>query len=130
MGRGFPAVAVPVLWLFAAFLAGPGFAPVEAQRPGGREADDPVSELVSRLTLDEYKTTLKGLTQFGDRRQGTKRNRDAVDWIEATLQDFGCTTTERIHYQYPPAGAQPRRSFATPGPRPQPPPPKQNTWVI
>ncbi len=63
--------------------------------------DDPVRELVSRLTLENYKTTLKGLTQFGDRRQGTKRNRDAVDWIEAQLQSFGCTTTERITYTYP-----------------------------
>jgi hypothetical protein len=63
--------------------------------------DDPVRELVSRLTLENYKTTLKGLTQFGDRRQGTQRNRDALDWIEAQLQSFGCTNTERITYTYP-----------------------------
>ena len=44
---------------------------------------DPTQTLVDRLTLDDYKTTLKGLTQFGDRRQGTERNRNAVDWIEA-----------------------------------------------
>ncbi len=62
--------------------------------------DDPTQTLVSRLTLDQYKTTLKGLTQFGDRRQGTKRNRDAVDWIEAQLQAVGCTNTERITYEY------------------------------
>ncbi len=31
--------------------------------------DDPTQILVSRLTLDNYKATLKGLTQFGDRRQ-------------------------------------------------------------
>ena len=128
MRRGVSAVAVPVLWLFATELgAGVGVAPDAAQQRDGQEADDPVGELVSRLTLDEYKATLKGLTRFGDRRQGTQRNRDAVDWIEATLQDFGCTTTERIHYQYPPAGAQPRRSFADPLPRPPPPPPNENT---
>ena len=63
--------------------------------------DDPIRTLVSRLTLDNYKTTLRGLTQFGDRRQGTQRNRDAVDWIEAQLQSFGCTNTERITYMYP-----------------------------
>ena len=57
---------------------------------------DPVRELVSRLTLEDYKTTLKGLTQFGDRRQGTKRNRDAVDWIEQQLIDAGCSNVERI----------------------------------
>ena len=45
-----------------------------------------------------YKATIKGLTQFGDRRQGTKRNRDAVDWIEAQLKSYGCTNTERITY--------------------------------
>ena len=65
--------------------------------------DDPTQVLVSRLTLDNYKTTLKGLTQFGDRRQGTQRNHDAVDWIEEQLQAFGCTNTERITYEYAPA---------------------------
>ena len=64
--------------------------------------DDPIGILVSRLTLDNYKTTLKGLTQFGDRRQGTERNRNAVDWIEGQLQAFGCTNTERITYEYEP----------------------------
>ena len=63
---------------------------------------DPIHMLVGRLTLERYKATLKGLTQFGDRRQGTKRNRDAVDWIEAQLQEAGCTTTERITYMYNP----------------------------
>ena len=53
-----------------------------------------------------YKATVKGLTQFGDRRQGTDRNRAAVDWIEAQLKSYGCTT-ERIKYVYdpPPAAA-------------------------
>jgi hypothetical protein len=70
-------------------------------------ADD-VKILVSRLSLEEYKTTLKGLTRFGDRRQGTKRNRDAVDWIEAQLEAVGCTTTERLDYVYDPAPSSPR----------------------
>jgi len=64
--------------------------------------NDPVRILVSQLTLDKYKNTIKGLTQFGDRRQGTKRNRDAVDWIEAQLKSYGCPT-ERIVYQFNPA---------------------------
>ena len=46
-------------------------------------APDPVRTLVGRLDLEKYKATVKGLTQFGDRRQGTDRNRAAVDWIEA-----------------------------------------------
>jgi hypothetical protein len=45
-----------------------------------------VSALVGRLDLEKYKATVKGLTQFGDRRQGTDRNRAAVDWIEAQLK--------------------------------------------
>jgi len=61
-----------------------------------------VKALVSRLDLEKYKATIKGLTQFGDRRQGTKRNRDAVDWIEAQLKSYGCTNTERITYVYEP----------------------------
>ena len=64
--------------------------------------DDPVASLVGRLDLNRYKATIKGLTQFGDRRQGTQRNRDAVDWIESRLRAMGCTTTERIVYTYDP----------------------------
>jgi hypothetical protein len=58
--------------------------------------------LVARLDLEKYKATVKGLTQFGDRRQGTSRNRAAVDWIEAQLKSYGCTNTERITYTYAP----------------------------
>ena len=61
------------------------------------EAD--VQALVSRLDLERYKATLKGLAQFGDRRQGTERNRKAVDWIEAQLKSYGCPTG-RITYEY------------------------------
>jgi hypothetical protein len=64
-------------------------------------AADDVQTLVSRLSLEQYKITLKGLTRFGDRRQGTKRNRDALDWIEAQLESFGCPT-ERLDYLYDP----------------------------
>jgi hypothetical protein len=62
---------------------------------------DPIRDMVARLDLEKYKATIKGLTQFGDRRQGTKRNRDAVDWIEAQLKSYGCTNTERIRYEWP-----------------------------
>ena len=62
--------------------------------------DSTVATLVGRLTLERYKSTLAGLTQFGDRRQGTQRNRDAIDWIEERLQDVGCTATARLDYMY------------------------------
>src|ERR1700686_3998428 len=71
-----------------------------AAAPAAGETDskqlDPVHILVGRLDLERYKATVKGLTQFGDRRQGTDRNRAAVDWIEAKLKSYGCTNTERI----------------------------------
>ena len=69
-----------------------------AQEAAGNVA---VRTLVSRLDLEQFKTTLKGLTQFGDRRQGTTRNRNAVDWIEAQLESVGCPT-ERLDYVFDP----------------------------
>jgi len=75
-----------------------------AQPPGSGTATQPVTPppddvrtLVGRLDLEKYKATIKGLTQFGDRREGTERNRKAVDWIEAQLKSYGCETG-RISY--------------------------------
>jgi hypothetical protein len=73
---------------------------LRAQSPAGPV--DPVQVLVDRLGLESYKATIKGLTAFGDRRQGTDRNRAAVDWIEAQLKSYGCTNTERFDYIYEP----------------------------
>jgi len=63
--------------------------------------EDPIKTMVARLDLEKYKATIKGLTQFGDRRQGTARNRAALDWIEAQLKSYGCPT-ERLTYTYTP----------------------------
>ena len=71
-----------------ALLAGLSAVPAGQQATG--PADDPVKILVGRLDLERYKATIKALTQFGDRRQGTDRNRAAVDWIEAQLNSYGC----------------------------------------
>jgi hypothetical protein len=93
-------------WLGAGLLAqggaagqGRGAAPAPAQA----SADDPVRTLVAKLELPNYKATIKGLTNFGDRREGTKRNQDAVDWIEAQLKSFGYTNTARVRYDFPEA---------------------------
>jgi hypothetical protein len=76
-------------------------------------ADDPVKALVGRLDLEKYKAIIKDLTQFGDRQQGTDRNKAAVDWIEAQLQSYGCTNTERMKYvSDPPPQSQPRTGTA------------------
>src|SRR6185369_1031988 len=76
--------------------------------------DDAVRRLIGRLDLERYKASIKGLTQFGDRRQGTERNRKAVDWIEAQLRSYGCPT-ERVRYAYDPP---PRPSDARAGEEP------------
>jgi hypothetical protein len=72
-------------------------------------AGDPIQTLVSRLDLGRFKATIKSLTGFGDRRQGTERNRRAIDWIEARLKEYGCANTERLKYEYhpPPPPATP-----------------------
>lgn len=59
---------------------------------------DPVRTLVGRLQLDEYKSHIKGLTQFGDRMQGTQRNRDAIDWLQKRLQSYGYTNVQRQQF--------------------------------
>ncbi len=83
------------LMVLGASVAGSG------QGRGGGQTPDPTEQmvraLVSRLDLEEYKATIKGLTAFGDRREGTDRNRRAVDWIEAELRSYGCTP-ERMTY--------------------------------
>jgi hypothetical protein len=74
---------------------------VQAQTPApAPAAADPISKLVGQLDLEKYKATIKSLTRFGDRRQGTERNRQALDWIEAQLKSYGCGNTERLHYQF------------------------------
>src|SRR6266567_1036346 len=53
---------------------------------------------VARLELERYKAHIKGLTQFGDRMQGTQRNRDAIDWLEKQLRSFGYSNVERHRF--------------------------------
>ena len=87
-------------------------AQISAQDQGrnqqAQESDD-VRTLVGRLDLERYKATIKGLTAFGDRREGTQRNREAVDWIEAQLQSYGCETARLT---YDPAAPRERRGGA------------------
>ena len=75
----------------------------EAARTAGTAppaAADPVKVLVGRLDLERYKATILGLTRFGDRRQGTDRNRAAVAWIESQLKSYGCGEVSRLKYTY------------------------------
>jgi len=71
-------------------------------QPQAETVTDPAKILVDRLDLERYKAAIKGLTQFGDRREGTDRNRNAINWIEAQLKSYGCTNIERLKYNYQP----------------------------
>jgi hypothetical protein len=96
-------VAIVVIIAFLG-IASPAFPQTAAAAPTA--TPDPVKTIVGRLDLERYKATIKGLTAFGDRRQGTDRNRAAVDWIEAQLKSYGCSGVERIKYDYQPAPAR------------------------
>jgi peptidase M28-like protein len=102
-------------WLsvFVAAFAVNFAARVSTQTQASRE--DPVKVLVERLDLDTYKATIKGLAQFGDRLQGTDRNKAAIDWIEAQLSAYGCAP-QRLQYVYKPAppASPPARPVALP----------------
>ena len=92
--------------VFCGFLS---IAVATVSTSSAQQADaDPIQVLVSRLDLASYKSTLKGLTRFGDRRQGTSRNRDAVDWIEQQLVATGCDNVERLTYMFDPEPRPPR----------------------
>jgi hypothetical protein len=90
---------------------------------------DPVKILVDRLDLERYKATIKGLTQFGDRRQGTDRNRQAIDWIEAQLKSYGCSNIERLKYDYQPPSPDTRSTQANTAGGPGTPTPATATAV-
>ena len=63
---------------------------------------DFVSTLVERLDLERYKAAIRCLAQFGDRREGTDRNRAALAWIGEQLRSYGCAP-ERFSYEFMPA---------------------------
>jgi len=87
-----------MLKLLVVLLAIPAVLP--GQAPPDSTRDTAIVQLVGRLDLERYKATIKGLTNFGDRRQGTDRNRAAVDWIEAQLRSYGCSDVSRLKYDY------------------------------
>ena len=90
--------------LAAIFVVIVGLVGLRAQQsPTPHEVNPTIKTLVGRLSLDHFKATLKGLTQFGDRRQGTKRNQDAVDWIARQLESYGYDNVQRVTYTFPPA---------------------------
>lgn len=80
----------------------PGSREIPVRVLGGvpmNDADRMAQRIVGRLDFESYKALIRGLAQFGDRLQGTERNDQANDWIEAQLRSWGYTT-ERLHYIY------------------------------
>lgn len=67
---------------------------------GACAQDDSIKSMVGRLDLEKYKVTINGLTRFGDRREGTDRNRAAIDWIDKQLRSYGCGEVTRLKYQF------------------------------
>jgi hypothetical protein len=94
-------LALPQSWARAQSPVAP------AAASSADSAADPIQRLIAQLDLERYKRTIKELTRFGDRRQGTARNRAALDWIEAQLKSYGCTNTERLTYDYAPPPPRP-----------------------
>ena len=86
---------------------GGGRPPVQAGVPGRgvlggvpmTAIDSAIKAIVDRLDFQSYQGLVKGLTEFGDREQGTQRNADAINWIQAQLESWGYTV-ERLRYQY------------------------------
>src|SRR2546423_4963931 len=107
-----PSMRTPLVLLLAALGTPIGARAQAASAPAA--AQDPIAQLIARLDLEQYKATIKGLTQFGDRRQGTDRNRAAVNWIEAQLRSYGCVDVARLKYDYQPPPARPRTEAAGP----------------
>ena len=95
--RNFATAILGVVCFASASAQQPAAATQGQQRQAAAPQPDDVRTLVGRLDLGKYKATIKGLTAFGDRREGTERNRKAVDWIEAQLKSYGCETG-RITY--------------------------------
>jgi len=110
-----------VMWCALGVLATLGSHPLSAAEPTGTvtDPDDPAAQLVARLDLERYKGIIKGLTRFGDRRQGTDRNRAAIDWIESQLREYGCADVTRLRYTYSPE--QKRNASGPPVARGMPP---------
>ena len=86
--------------------------------PQAEAAEDPVKTLVARLDLERYKTIIKGLAQFGDRLEGTDRNRAAVDWIDAQLRSYGCAPERHRYVRNPPPPSQQPATAPAPPPGP------------
>src|SRR5256886_7138893 len=109
-----PSIRRPLVMLLAAPALGIPTVALAQVASAPAAAQDPTAQLVARLDLEQYKATIKGLTQFGDRRQGTDRNRAAVNWIEAQLRSYGCADVARLKYDYQPPPPRPRTEGAGP----------------
>src|SRR5438270_13590244 len=82
--------------ILAAAAAAQNPAPAQAAGPD----PDSIRTLVARLDLEAYKSTVKGLTHCGERRQGTLRNRAAIDGLGAQVTSRGGAALGGREYAY------------------------------
>ena len=98
-----PGIAAPILRTVVGLFAVVGVGSCnnnEPVDPGANGLFAAVDLAISRLDFTRYKAAIAGLAQFGDRLQGTQRNRDALDWLEAQLLSYGYTNVARHPYTY------------------------------
>ena len=87
--------------------------PAGAQAPAAPAADDPVRTMVGRLTLERYKGTIKGLTQFGDRRQGTQAQSRRARLDRSAAQELWLHEHRAHHLHVSVSGRQRSQRAAT-----------------
>lgn len=54
---------------------------------------------VERLSIDNFKSNIKTLSEFGDRRQGSRSYNRAANWVRSSLESFGFSVQEH-DYSY------------------------------
>ena len=83
------------VWMATILMLGAASSAVPQQGGDRQAAQDPqdamTRKLLARLDLEKYKATIKGLAQFGDRRQGrsvtaSPRPAERSAWV--ALKDF------------------------------------------
>ena len=83
----------------------------ERRRPAQSAAAQPdpnIKAMVDRLDLEKFKATIKGLTQFGDRRQGTDRNRRRSTGLKRSSRATAARTpSASLTPTHPPAASDP-----------------------
>ena len=107
------------------------FAACSAALPAQIASPDPdVQRLVERVSIEEFKANVAGLTQWENRVVGSEGNRAAIDWIAEKLESFGYQVTRHQFTQRPRQRRRGRRGQGErPGQGTQPAIELENVWA-